>query len=153
VAFNLRDQKIFYRQEHADQLDFLALEKAAQSRASGTVDLSVLRDPQSELHFVTRLLTQELGAQADSPDAIIIVGPRVSLDRKVPLDSLKAKGSTMCPVLYLNYTSNLFESWPDTIGSALKAFKGATAHNIVFPRDVGVAIRELLSRVANRPNS
>jgi hypothetical protein len=153
VAFNLRDQKIVYRQENDDQIDFFALEKAAQSRASGTIALSVLRDPQSETHFVTRLLTDELGAQTDTPDAIIIVGSKVSLERKVPLDSLKAKGAAMCPVFYLNYNSNLYESWPDTIGSALKAYKGATAYNIVSPRDVGLAVRELLARIAKRPNS
>ena len=153
VAFNLRDQKVVYRQENDDQIDFSALEKAAQSRAAGTIDLRVLRDPQSETHFVTRLLTDELGAQTDTPDAIIIVGSKVSLNRKVPLDSLKAKGAAMCPVFYLNYNSTLYESWPDTIGSALKAYKGATAYNIVFPRDVGLAVRELLSRIVKRPNS
>jgi hypothetical protein len=153
VAFNLRAQKIVYRQEHADQIDFAALEKAAQSSTSGTIDLSDLRDPQRETHFATRLLTDELGAQADSLDAIIIVGSKVSLGRKVPLDSLKAKGSVMCPVLYLNYNSNPREPWSDTIGAALKAYKVATSYNIVFPRDVGHAIRELLSRIANGPNS
>ena len=153
VAFNLRAQKIVYRQEHADQIDFAALEEAALSRTSGTIDLSDLRDPQRETHFATRFLTDELGAQSDSPDAIVIIGSKVSLDRKVPLDSLKAKGSVMCPVLYLNYNSNPHEPWSDTIGSALKAYKGATSYNIVFPRDVGLAIRELLSRIAKRPNS
>jgi hypothetical protein len=153
VAFNLRAQKIVYRQEHADQIDFAALEEAALSRTSGTIDLSDLRDPQRETHFATRFLTDELGAQSDSPDAIVIIGSKVSLDRKVPLDSLKAKGSVMCPVFYLNYNSNPHEPWSDTIGSALKAYKGATSYNIVFPRDVGLAIRELLSRIAKRPNS
>ena len=153
VAFNLRAQKIVYRQEHADQVDFAALEKAAQSLTSGTIDLSDLRDPQRETHFVTKFLTDELGAQSDSPDAIVIIGSKVSLDRKVRLDSLKAKGSVMCAVLYLNYNSNPHEPWSDTIGSALKAYKAATSYNIVFPRDVGHAISELLSRIAKGPNS
>jgi hypothetical protein len=153
VAFNLREQRIVYRQENADRIDFLALEKATQSRTSGTIDINLLRDPQSETNFVTSVLTHELGAQSNSPDAIIIVGPKVSLNRKVPLDSLKANGSVMCPVIYLNYISNPMEQWPDTIGAALKAYKGATAYNIVVPRDVGLAMRELLSRIARRPNS
>ena len=59
----------------------------------------------------------------------------------------------MCPVLYLNYNSNPHEPWSDTIGSALKAYKAATSYNIVFPRDVGIAMRKLLSRIAKRPNS
>lgn len=153
VAFNLREQKIVYRRENADQIDFFALEKAIQSPTVGTIDISLLRDPHSETHFVTRLLTDQLGAQTASPDAIIIVGPKVTLNRKVPLESLRAKGSAMCPVFYLNYNSNPNEPWPDTIGSALKAYKGALAYNIVFPRDMGFAMRDLLSRIVKRPKS
>jgi hypothetical protein len=156
VAFNLREQKIVYRQENAERINFLAMEKATQSRTSGTIDISLLRDPQSETHFVTGLLTDELGAPAppaDSPDAIVIVGAKVSLERNVPRHSLKAMGSAICPVFYLNYTANPLEPWPDTIGSALKAYKGAAAYNIVFPRDLGLAIRDVFSRFAKRSNS
>jgi hypothetical protein len=153
MAFNLREQKIVYRQEKAERIDFLALEKATLSRTSGTIDISRLRDPQSETRFVTGLLADELGAQADSPDAIVIVGAKVSLDRNIPRNSLKARGSAICPVFYLNYTANPLEAWPDTIGSALKAYKGAAVYNIVFPRDLGLAMRELLSRIGRRPIS
>ena len=152
VACNLRDQKIIYRQEKVDQVDFRALERAMQSPTAGTIDIRLLRDPQSETHFVTRLLTDQLGAQTDPPDAIVIVGAKVSLDRKIPLDSLKAKGSAMCPVFYLNYNSNPTEPWPDTIGAALKAYKSAATYNIVLPRDVGGAMKELLARIVRRPS-
>jgi hypothetical protein len=153
VAFNLRDQKVIYRQEQVDQVDFLALERASQSPTSGTIDISLLRDPQSETHFVTGLLSDQLGAQTDPPDAIVIVGAKFSLDRKIPLDSLKAKGSAMCPVFYLNYNSNPNEPSPDTIGAALKAYKGAATYNIVLPRDVGGAMKELLARIVKRPST
>jgi hypothetical protein len=147
VAFNLREQKIVYRQEDADQVDFVALGRAIQSPTAGTIDYRLLRDPQSETRFVTRLLTDQLGAQPDSPDAIIIVGPKVTLDGKVPLGSLKMKGAAMCPVFYLNYNPNPFdEPWADTIGSALKAYKGALAYDIALPRDLAVAMRDLLRR-------
>jgi hypothetical protein len=151
VAFNLRDQKIVYREERVDEVDYFALERAIQSPTSGTIDISLLRDPQSETHFVTRLLTDQLGAQTDPPDAIVIVGAKVSLDRKISLDSLKAKGSAMCPVFYLNYNSNPKEPWADTIGAALKAYKGAATYNIILPRDVGAAMKELLARIVKRP--
>jgi len=59
----------------------------------------------------------------------------------------------MCPVFYLNYNSNPNEPLADTIGSALKAYKGAAVYNIVVPRDVGTAMRELISRIGKRPNS
>jgi hypothetical protein len=152
VAFNLREQKVLYR-EDADQIDFFALEKAIQSPTTGTVDIRTLRDPQSETHFVTGLLTTHLGTQTDAPDAIIIVGPKVTLDRRVPLEPLRAKGSAASPVFYLNYNSDREESWTDTIGSALRAYKGASAYNITFPRDMGNAMKELLSRIVKRPNS
>jgi hypothetical protein len=152
VAFNLREQKIVYRQEDSGRIDFAALERSTHSRTSGTIDISLLRDPQSETHFVTRLLTDELGAQADSHDAIIIVGAKVSLQRSIPRNSLKAKGSVECPVFYFNYTSKPNEPWSDTIGSALKAYKAA-AYTIEVPRDLVLAITELLSRINKRPNS
>jgi hypothetical protein len=153
VAFNLRDQKIIYREVKEDQVDFLALERAMQSATTGTIDIGLLRDPQSETHFVTGLLADQLAAQADPSDAIVIVGAKVSLDRKIPLDSLKAKGSAACPVFYLNYNSNPNEPWPDTIGAALKAYKGATTYAIVLPRDVAGAMKELLSRIVKRPST
>jgi hypothetical protein len=151
VACNLWDQKILHRQESVDQIDFRALERAIQSPTAGTIDIRLLRDPQSETHFVTKLLTDQLGAQTDPPDAIVIVGAKVSLKRKIPLDSLRAKGSAMCPVFYFNYNSNPTDPWTDTIGAALKAYKGATTYNIVFPRDLGVAMKELLARTVKSP--
>jgi len=151
VAFNLRDQKILYRQENAGQVDFFAIVRAIRSPTSGTIDIRLLRDPKSETRFAAGLLTSQLGAQADPPDAIVIVGAKVSLDRKIPLDALKAGGSVMCPVFYLNYNSNPTEPWSDTIAAALKAYKGAATYNIVLPRDVAGAIRELLARAGKRP--
>jgi hypothetical protein len=152
VAFNLREQRILY-QHDAGQIDFLALEKALQSSTAGTVDIRALRDPLSDTDFVTELLTNHLGAQADSPDAIVIVGPKVTLERRVPLDPLRAKGAASCPVFYLNYNSDPKEPWTDTIGAALRAYKGASTYNITFPRDMGIAMKELLGRIAKRPNS
>jgi hypothetical protein len=152
VAFNLRNQTIMYRQENAGQVNFLALERAMQSPTSGTIDVSLLRDPRSETHFVTGLLTGQLSAQTDPPDAIVIVGAKVSLGRKISLNSLKAKGSATCPIFYLNYNSNPDEPWPDTIGRALKAYKTAATYDIVLPRDVGGAMKELLARIVKRPS-
>jgi hypothetical protein len=154
VAFNLREQRIIYHQEDGDRIDFAALDKAAQSPTAGTISYSLLTDPRSETHFVTKLLTDQLGAQTSSPDAIIIVGPKVTLEKKVPLDPLKEGGAAACPIFYLNYNPNPFEEpWRDTIGSALKAYKGAMAYDIVMPRDLGAAMRDMLSRIGKRPRS
>jgi hypothetical protein len=154
VAFNLREQRILYRQEDDDKIDFAALGEAAQSPTAGTINYSLLKDPRSETHFVTKLLTDQLGARTSSPDAIVIIGPKVTLEKKVPLDPLKEEGAAACPIFYLNYNPNPFEEpWRDTIGSALKAYKRAVAYDIVMPRDLGAAMKDMLSRIGKRPAS
>jgi hypothetical protein len=142
VAFNIWAQRIVARQERAAKIDFAALAKATQAPANGTVNYRRLQEPKSEVHFVTKLLTDELAVRAPSPDAIIIVGPKVSLEQKVPLDLLKESGAASRPIFYLNYNPDpVDESGPDSIGSALKASTGALTYDIVFPRDLGVAMR------------
>jgi hypothetical protein len=154
VAFNLRGQKVVYQQEAADKIDFSALTSALLSPTASTIDYRLLQDRLSETHFVTKLLTDQLGAGTQSPDAIIIVGPKVTLDRKVPLESLKAGGAAMCPIFYLNYNPNpADEPWADTIGSALKAYKQAMSYNIQLPHDLGVAMKKMLSRIVKAPTS
>jgi hypothetical protein len=154
VAFNLRQQKILYHREDEDKIDFAALDQAAQSLTAGTINYSVLRDPRSEMHFVTKLLTDQLGARTSSPDVIIIIGPKVTLEKKAPLEALREGGAAPCPIFYLNYNPNpLEEPWRDTIGAALKAYKGAVAYNILLPRDLGTAMRDMLSRIGKRSSS
>lgn len=154
VAFNLRGQKVVYQQEEANKIDFSALTNALWSPAGSTIDYRFLQDRLSETHFVAKLLTDQLGAQTQSPDAIIIVGPKVTLDRKVPLESLRAGGVAMCPIFYLNYNPNpVDELWDDTIGSALKAYKQALSYNIQLPHDLGVEMKKMLSRIVKARTS
>ena len=70
----------------------------------------------------------------------------------MPLEALKEGGAAPCPIFYLNYNPNPFdEPWRDTIGSALKAYKAAVAYDILVPRDLGAAMRDMLSRIGKRP--
>jgi hypothetical protein len=153
VAFNLREQKILNRQSNRD-IDFVQLRQAVQSRTAGTINYHLLQDRQSETHFVTKLLTDQLGAAAASPDAIIIIGRKVTLDKKVPLERLKEGGAISCPIFYLNYNPKPMDNpWRDTLSSALKAYKGALEYEIVLPRDWGEAMRDMLSRIGKRAAS
>lgn len=150
LAFNLRAQKIVYKQKDTDAngLDFSALGKALESPAAGTIDYRLLQDRQSETHFVTSLLVDQLGNRKASQDAIIIVGPKVSLERNVPLDVLRAGGAAQCPIFYLSYNPTPFEEpFADTIGSALKAYSMASTYNIASPGDFGAALKGILDRL------
>ena len=152
IAFNLRAQKIVYRQNDAEGVDFAALGNVLRAPTAGTVDYRLLEDRQSESRFVTNLLVDQLGGRTASADAIIIVGPKVFLDKKVSLELLKRGGAASCPIFYLNYNPNPYDQpFPDTISSALKAYSAASKYDITRPHDLGVAIKDMLSRLGKQP--
>jgi hypothetical protein len=154
VAFNLIGQKVTYRQDAAEKIDFVELAKSLQTTTAGTVSYGRLQDPLSETQFVTNLLIDQLSARTGSEDAIIIVGPKVTIEKKVPLESLREAGAPSCPIFYLNYNPDPIEQpFADTIGSALKAYKGILAYNIVLPRDLGVAMKDILFRMSRSANA
>jgi hypothetical protein len=152
LAFNLREQRVVYRAENNESIDLASLRNALRGPGAGTVSYRLLRKRSSETDFVTRLLVKELGAESNAPDAIVIIGPKVTLDMKVPLETLRRSGAARCPIFYLNYNPNpIDDPFRDTIGSALKAYKSATAYNIVFPHDLGAAVRDMLFRIGAGP--
>jgi hypothetical protein len=152
IAFNMRVQKIVYRQDNAETVDFTALGKALATPDAGTVNYRLLQDRRSEAHFVTSLLIDQLGRRTSSEDAIIILGPKVSLEKNASLELLREGGAASCPIFYLNYNPNPFEDpFPDTIGSALKAYGAASRYEIERPHDFGAAMREVLIRLGKRP--
>jgi hypothetical protein len=153
IAFNLRAQKVVYRHDYAETVDFTALGKVLDTPAAGTVDYRLLQDRQSEARFATKLLVDQLGRRTSSADAIVILGPTVSLEKNASVDVLKEGGAASCPIFYLNYNPNPFEQpGPDTIGSALRAYGTASRYEIVEPLDFGSAMREMLLRLG-RPST
>src|SRR5579872_870326 len=87
VAFNMQEQRVVYRQEDTDQINFPALGEALRSLNLGTVDLKRLSQKHGETEFLTGLLTEEV-SNKDHPDAVIFAGPKVMLDDGLPQDSL-----------------------------------------------------------------
>jgi hypothetical protein len=147
VAFNMQEQRIIYREDNVDRIDLPALGDAVSNIKLGTVDFHRLQDPQSDTRFLTNLLTAELGPQNPTPDAIIITGPKLMLDKRVPQDALKEAGSAHCPIFYLNYNFNpRTNPWRDTIGSALRVYKGLE-YTITLPRDLGSALGDMMLRM------
>jgi hypothetical protein len=148
LAFNLREQRIVYRNNDGNGIDLASLRQALHGPSAGTVSYRVLQNPSGETEFVTKLLIDELGAGAVAPDAVLIIGPKVSLDVKVPVEFLRRSGAVSCPIFYFNYNPiPIDEPFGDTIGSALRAYKAAMSYNIVFPKDLGAAVRDVLSRL------
>lgn len=146
VAFNMQEQRIIYRQESANRIDFPALGEALDTVSLGTVDLKRLSQKHGDTDFLSDLIKTEIGG-ADHPDALIFAGPKVMLDSNIPSDSLKEVGEVEYPVFYMNYNLNpQAVPWRDSISRAVKFFKG-TEFTISRPRDLWVAVNEMVSRI------
>lgn len=152
IAFNMQEQRVIYRQEDADRIDFPALGNALKSLNLGTVDLKRLSEKHGDTDFLSDLIQKEVGTDKDHPDALIFAGPKVMLDNNVPQDSLKQIGNLEFPVFYMNYNLNpQAVPWKDAISRAVRAFRG-TEYTISRPRDLWFAVSEMVSRIVKSRN-
>jgi len=146
VAFNLQEQRVLFRQENAEKIDFPALGEAVSSVKPGVVDLQRLGQKKGEVTFLSDLIRTELSCN-DQPDAVVFAGPKALLDDKVPQESLKDISLPASPVFYMNY--NLYPQqvpWTDAIGKAVKYFNGYE-YTISRPRDLWFAVNEVVTRI------
>ncbi len=150
VAFNMTEQRVLYRQDNADQIDFPALGNAVQSLAPGRVDFKKLAVKNSETDFLASLLQSELkhkDAAGTEPDAVILAGPKVMLEESVPSDSLKTLENIDYPVFYMNYNLEPQRNpWRDAIGNAVKKLRGYE-YTISRPKDLWTAWSDIMSRI------
>lgn len=148
VAFNLKEQKILYRQESADRIDFPAIGDALRGLQLGKVDFTRLNQKGGDTEFLADLLVKEVAApNTEQPDAVIFAGPKAMLDENLSVDVLRKVGDPDYPIFYMNY--NLFPQstpWKDSISAAVKHFKGQE-FTISRPRDVWFAVTEMMSKI------
>jgi hypothetical protein len=148
VAFNLQEQRVLYRQNQAEHIDFVALGAAIQEVKPGVVDLNRLAQKHGDTDFLASLMEQELGPQPAS-DAVVFAGPKALLDADVPQEDLRRIGDVECPLFYMNY--NLMPQaipWRDSISHAVHFFKG-TEYTISKPRDLWFATNEMVDRIVH----
>jgi hypothetical protein len=145
VAFNMNDQKIVYRRDDTDQINFPELGKALSQLKLGMVDYKKLSDKHSETDFLTKLIQEELGH--NSSDAVIFAGPKIMLDEAPPADSFKEISGISYPVFYMNY--NLVPQqnpWRDSIGTVVKHLRGYE-YTISRPRDLWNAWSDIMGHI------
>jgi hypothetical protein len=145
VAFNMQEQRVLFRQEDTEQINFPALGKSLNSLNLGTVDRKRLEDKHGDTGFLSKLITDELGSA--KTDAVIFASPKVMLEEGVPQDSLKQLDGFTTPVFYMNY--NLYPQanpWRDAIGTAVKKLRGYE-YTISRPRDLWIAWTDIVSRI------
>jgi hypothetical protein len=146
VAFNMNEQRVVYRQEDSDQIDFPELGKAVASLKFGMVDYKKLTDPHSATAFLEGLIADELGH--NKSDAVIFAGPKIMLDQPLPLDDIKELSSVSYPVFYLNYNLTPTQNpWRDAIGNVVKRVRG-WEYTISRPRDLWTSWAEVAGHIA-----
>ncbi len=153
TAFNMQEQKVVYRQQDADRIDFPALGEAVNKLNLGTVDLTRLGEKHGDTEFLADLVRREVvSSHADHPDAFIFAGPKVLLDSNLPQDTLKQAGDVDFPVFYMNYNLNpQAVPWKDAISHTVHFFRGYE-YTITKPRDLWVAVSEMVSRIVKSRN-
>jgi hypothetical protein len=146
VAFNMQEQRVVYRQDAADQIDFPAIGDSLNSVKLGTVRVGQLNQKHSDTEFLTQLITNEMAH--DHPDAVIFAGPKVMMEQGVPTESVRAlSGDLSYPVFYMNYNLNPVQSpWRDAIGDVVKRLRGFE-YTISRPQDLWNAWSEIMSRI------
>jgi hypothetical protein len=152
VAFNMQEERVVYRQEGVDRIDFPALGEALGSLNLGTIDLKRLSEKHGDTDFLANLVRREVGASPSHPDALVFAGPKVMLDANVPQDALKEAGEVNFPVFYMNYNLNpQAVPWKDAISHTVKFFRGYE-YTITRPRDLWFAVSDLVSRIVKSRN-
>ena len=146
IAFNMNEQRVVYRQEDEDHIDFPALGKALASLKFGMIDVKKLNDPHSGSEFLAKLVTTELGG--NKADAVIFAGPKIAFDDNVPTDNLKELASVPYPVFYMNYNQTPVQNpWRDPIGNIVKRLRG-NEYTITRPRDLFTSWSDIMSRIS-----
>jgi hypothetical protein len=146
VAFNIQEQRVMYRQESEDTIDFPALGEALSTVKLGIVDASKLQRKHGDTEFLTDLIQKEMSG-ADHPDALIFAGPKVMLDASVPEEALRPLTDVDYPIFYMNYALNPQAiPWRDSIGRAIRVFRG-TEFTISRPRDMWFSVSDMISRI------
>lgn len=152
VAFNMNDQRVVYRGEDLDEIDFPELGRELSSLKLGMVDYKHLADKHSPTDFLTHLVHDEL--VGNPADAVIFAGPKTFLDEAVAPDSLKDLEAITYPVFYMNFmtvpaggTWDDTTPWRDAIGNIVKHLRGYE-YTISRPRDLWTSWTDIMSHIA-----
>lgn len=146
VIFNVREQRVLYRQTAVTRVDYDGVGKAIDSLQQGTIRYSLLADKNSDTRFLTNLITSEMSTE-DPVDALVFVGPKVLLDANPSAELLSEAGHVEFPLFYVNYNLNPRENpWRDAIGHAVKYFRGAE-FTVYRPQDLFQAVRKMFTEI------
>ena len=139
VVFNMNEQRVVYRQQDADHIDFPELGKALSTLKLGMIDYKKLADPHSGSDFLSKLVLDELGN--NKTDAVIFAGPEDRAGRHRSGREPERAGERSLPCF-------LHELQPDTRPKSVagpdrecsQALTGLRVHHHQTPRFVDILV-------------
>jgi len=144
VAFNLDQQKEYFREDNFDGSGFDKLRESLLPISPGTVDFKVLQNRKGHIDLLADMIGREIEGD-DPPDAVIVLGPMARLDDRVRAGIIAQNPPNGPRFFYFQYKSmrdSGQSQMPDTIESAMKRVMGKVFH-IFTPGDFAKAIAEL----------
>ena len=150
AAFNLDQQKEIFEEDPLDRSGFVELEHRLHDFGLETVSYHILQRHEGWANLLAKLANHEL-ARDKPADAVIFLGPRVSISQKMPAGLLKARETKGPRFFYFEY----FPYWQrggefsDSIGLLTRAV-GGTEFKIDSPGELAKDIQKMLVQL--RPN-
>jgi hypothetical protein len=142
AAFNLEQQKEFFRSDTFDGSSFADLSHALRKLALGTVSYQVLQDLQGASRLIAEMADQEIAAARPS-DVVIFLGPTSRFTEK-PKPELLNGAKNGPRFFYFEYYPWLGHDFPDSISHLTKALHGTT-YQIHSPGELGKGIQKMLA--------
>jgi len=147
IAFNMDQQKEFFRKEKFDQPGFSELAHAMRNLELGMVSFQVLQEKHGHAGLLSRLANLEMTDSAPS-DAVIWLGPHTRFLDKPPQELLPARGGKGPQFFYLEYMPVwlMGREFPDVLEYVTKALNG-TNFKIHSPAELAQAVQKIALQV------
>jgi len=143
VAFNLDQQREFFRADRFDDAGFMALSRALEQFETASISVEALKLRNSP-KFLVALTNKEL-SESEASDAVVFVGPNLRMDATMGADLLTAKTRASPAFFYMDYFP-FPGGFPDEIQHLMTAAAGKT-YPIRSPVQLDQAIQKMLGQL------
>lgn len=153
VAFSMEEERVFFEQTETTRIDFEGLGEAVGKLRSGMVDFAKLQDKESGLRFLEELFAEHLSRTEKTPAAVVILGPKLALDKNPSNSLLPPSRRIEAPIFHIIHNRNpRAYPWKDAISAGLRGFRSQDLE-VARPIDFGRVMRRVLERISAAPTS
>ena len=148
IAFNLDQQREFFRKDHFDQKNWRELTSHLQQAELGTVSYQVLAKQEGWSDLLVKLVREEL-ASPEASDAVIFLGPTNRIRDKISPALLPARTKSKPEFFYIEYYPYWLQGseFPDTLAHVTRELDGNIL-KIHSPGELAQAIQKIQKQLS-----